>query len=80
MVEAGQDFATPGTGIAQTPDGSIFVVDYGGTTVREISPAGGLRVLADGFSSPVGLVPLPQGDALLTADWGNGAIWRLEIR
>ncbi len=78
-LEAGQGFATPGPGIAQTPDGRVFVVDYGGTTVREISMAGGSRVLADGFSSPVGLVPLPEGDALLTADWGNGAIWRIEI-
>lgn len=78
-TEAGQDFATPGPGIAQTPDGRVFVVDYGSTTVREILMSGGSRVLADGFSSPVGLVLAPDGQALLTADWGNGAIWRIDI-
>lgn len=79
-IEAGQDFATPGPGIAQTKDGRVFVVDYGSTTVREILIRGGSRVLADGFSSPVGLVLAPDGRALLTADWGNGAVWRIPLR
>ncbi|MFC3058534.1 NHL repeat-containing protein [Paenirhodobacter populi] len=78
-IEAGQDIATPGPGIAQTEDGRVFVVDYGNTTVREILMSGGSRVLADGFSSPVGLVPAPDGRTLLTADWGNGAVWRVPL-
>ncbi|RWR31885.1 hypothetical protein D2T31_02645 [Sinirhodobacter populi] len=78
-VEAGQDFTTPGPGIVQTRDGRVFVADYGGTTVREILMSGGSQVLADGFSSPVGLVVSPDGRALLAADWGNGAVWRIPL-
>lgn len=78
-VEAGQDFSTPGPGITITNSGRVFVVDYGGTQVREILMSGGSRVYADGFSSPVGLVVAPDQSALLTATWGERAIFRIPL-
>lgn len=78
-IEAGGAFATPGPGVAVTKDGRVFVVDYGGTTVREILPDGRSRAVADGLRSPVGLVVAPDGTSLLTATWGDGAIYRIPI-
>ena len=78
-VEAGQDFSTPGPGIAITQSGRVFVVDYGGTQVREILMSGGSRIYADGFSSPVGLVVAPDQSALLTATWGERAIFSIPL-
>lgn len=78
-IEAGQDFRTPGPGVAITRTGRVFVVDYGGTTVREILMSGGSRVFADGLSSPVGLVVAPDQTALLTATWGERAIFRIPL-
>lgn len=78
-IEAGEAFGTPGPGVAMTKDGRVFVVDYGGTTVREILPDGKSRVVADGLRSPVGLVVAPDGMSLLTAAWGDGAIHRIPI-
>ena len=76
-VEAGGAFNTPGPGITITQTGRVFVVDYGGTTVREILMDGGSRAVADGFSSPVGLVVTPDQSALLTATWGERAVFRI---
>lgn len=78
-AEAGQDFRTPGPGVAITRSGRVFVVDYGGTQVREILMSGGSRVYADGFSSPVGSVVAPDQSALLTATWGENAIFRIPL-
>lgn len=78
-LEAGQAFSTPGPGIAITDSGRVFVVDYGGTEVREILLSGGSRVYAGGFSSPVGLVVTPDQSALLTATWGESAIFRIPL-
>jgi len=77
--EAGEAFDTPGPGVAMTKDGRVFVVDYGGTTVREILPDGQSRAVADGLQSPVGLVVAPDGASLLTAAWGDGTIYRIPI-
>lgn len=78
--EAGGDFATPGPGITITEDGRVFVVDYGGTTVREINLEDGSSVaVADGLRSPVGLVVSPDGGSLVTAAWGDGTAYRFEI-
>ncbi|WP_186417433.1 hypothetical protein [Bosea sp. CS1GBMeth4] len=78
-IEAGGAFATPGPGVAVTKDGRVFVVDYGGTTVREILPDGRSRAVAEGLRSPVGLVVAPDGASLLTATWGDGAIYRIPM-
>lgn len=78
-VEAGSAFATPGPGIVITEQGRVFIVDYGGTTIREILPEGGSRAIADGLKSPVGLTLAPDGRSLLTAAWGDGTIYRIPI-
>ena len=78
-IEAGADFATPGPGVAMTGDGRVFVVDYGGTTVREIMPDGSSRAVADGLTSPVGLTVAPDGGSLMTAAWGDGGLYRIPI-
>ncbi|MFN4011321.1 MAG: NHL repeat-containing protein [Pannonibacter sp.] len=78
-IEAGAAFSTPGPGVAITKDGRVFVVDYGGTTVREILPSGQSRAVAEGLRSPVGLVLAPDGASLLTAAWGDGTIYRIPI-
>jgi sugar lactone lactonase YvrE len=78
-IEAGAGFGTPGPGVAMTKDGRVFVVDYGGKTVREVLPNGQSRAVADGLRSPVGLVLAPDGVSLLTAAWGDGAIYRITI-
>ncbi len=78
-VEAGQGFRAPGAGIVQTSGGRVFVADYGGTTVREILMSGSSQAVADGFSSPVGLVLTPDQTALLTATWGDGSIYQIDV-
>lgn len=78
-IEAGAAFSTPGPGVAMTKNGRVFVVDYGGTTVREVLPTGQSRAVAEGLISPVGLVLAPDGASLLTAAWGDGTIYRIPI-
>lgn len=78
-VEAGKAFRTPGPGVAITKDGRVFVVDYGGTTVREILSNGESRSVADDLRNPVGLTIAPDGASLLTAVWGDGTIYRIPI-
>ncbi len=78
-IEAGAAFRTPGPGVTQTRAGRVFVVDYGGSNVWEIQTEGSSRAVADGLSSPVGLVLSPDGASLLTATWGDGAIYRIAI-
>ncbi|KXF74673.1 hypothetical protein ATN84_22525 [Paramesorhizobium deserti] len=76
--ETGEVLRTPGPGIAQTASGRIFVVDYGGTGIHEVFDDGRVSLFADGLSSPVGLTVSPSGD-LFSADWGNGAIYRIRL-
>ncbi len=78
-IEAGKAFKTPGPGVAITKEGRVFVVDYGGTSVREIFLNGESRIVADGLRSPVGLTVTPDGASLLTASWGDGTIYRISI-
>jgi len=75
-LEAGQAFRKPGPGVASTRDGRVFVVDYGGTTVREILPDGRSRLTVDGLPSPAGLVASPDGRELYVATWGDNAVYR----
>lgn len=78
-VEAGAGFASPGVGLVRAGGDRVFAVDYGGTTVREILPSGGNRIVADGLRSPVGLAASPDGTSLLVATWGDGAIYRIAV-
>lgn len=78
-IEAGKAFRTPGPGVAITKEGRVFVVDYGGTTVREILSNGESRSVADGLNSPVGLTVALDDASLLTATWGDGSIYRIAI-
>ncbi|MHC1551619.1 NHL repeat-containing protein [Phyllobacterium sp. K27] len=78
-IRTDEAFSTPGPGVAMTASGRVFVVDYGGTTVREILPDGKSRAVADGLRSPVGLVLAPDGASLLTAAWGDGTIYRIAL-
>ena len=78
-IEAGKDFITPGAGMAITNEGRVFVVDYGGTSVRKILSSGESRSIADELRSPVGLTLAPDGTSLLAATWGDGAIYRIPI-
>ncbi len=77
-VETGEALRTPGPGIAQTADGRVFVVDYGGTGIHEVFDDGRTNLFVDGLSSPVGLTVSPSGD-LFSADWGNGAVYRIGL-
>lgn len=77
-IETGEALRTPGPGIAQTPEGRVFVVDYGGTSIHEVFDDGRTVLLADGLSSPVGLTVSPMGN-LYSADWGNGAVYRIPL-
>ncbi len=78
-VEVREGFHAPGVGLVRTRENRVFAVDYGGTTVREILPGGVSRAVAEGLRSPVGLVVSPDGRSLLTATWGDGAIYRIPI-
>ncbi len=78
--EAGKAFKTPGPGITMTKEGRVFVVDYGGTTIQEILPNATSRIIADGLSSPVGLTVSPDEKYLLTATWGDNAIYRIPLK
>lgn len=77
-IETGEALRTPGPGIAQTANGRVFVVDYGGTSIHEVFDDGRTALFADGLSSPVGLTVSSSGD-LYSADWGNGAIYRVAL-
>lgn len=77
-IETGDALRTPGPGIAQTEGGRVFVVDYGGTAIHEVFDDGRTALFADGLSSPVGLTVSPSGD-LFSADWGNGAVYRIPL-
>jgi hypothetical protein len=77
-IETGEALRTPGPGIAQTASGLVFVVDYGGTGIHEVFDDGRTSLFVDGLSSPVGLTVSPSGD-LFSADWGNGAVYRIRL-
>lgn len=78
-TEINNVFSRPGPGIAVGPDGRVFVVDYGGTTVREVLPDGSAAPIADGLSSPAGLTLGADGQHLFAATWGDGAVYRIAI-
>ncbi len=71
------DFSRPGAGIVINNAGEVFVVDYGGTTVKQILPNGKQKVVANGLSSPVGLT-LDKNGNLYVATWGDGSIYLIK--
>ncbi|PDV90153.1 hypothetical protein CO652_01745 [Rhizobium sp. H4] len=77
-IETGEALRTPGPGIAQTASGRVFVVDYGGTGIHEVFDDGRTSLFVDGLSSPVGLTVSPSG-GFFSADWGNGAVYRIRL-
>ena len=72
------ELRSPGPGIVPAGTDSIYVVDYGGTTVSRIERNGRRTVIADGLSSPVGLTLAPDG-SLTVATWGANAAFRLTM-
>jgi glucose/arabinose dehydrogenase len=54
-------------------------VDFVALEADGTSPGGGVRTFADGFDHPLALAVDPHG-ALLVADWGRGAIYRIQAR
>jgi len=78
-LETGSELRAPAVGLVVTERGRIFAADYGGTTVREIFRDQPSRIIADGLSSPVGLVRRPGGHSLLVATWGDGAVYDIAV-
>ena len=89
---SGLAFYTGSTFPARYRDG-VFVALWGQYAAREhgrrvdfvklrpdgTSPAGGVRVFASGFDHPLALAVDRKG-GLLVADWGRGAIYRIQWR
>lgn len=74
-----REFARPGPGIAMADEASAFVVDYGGTEVKQVHSSGRTRVVADGFKSPVGLVMSDDRSTAVVADWGTNTAYGLRV-
>jgi DNA-binding beta-propeller fold protein YncE len=76
VTQITHDFARPAAGIAVNKSGRVFAVDYGGAAIREVLREGRSIVIAEGITSPVGLV-LDQDGTLLVGAWGDGNVWRI---
>lgn len=72
------ELGSPGPGIVRAGADGAYVVDYGGTTVSRVDRSGRRTVIADGFTSPVGLALAPDG-SLSVATWGANAVFRIAI-
>lgn len=70
------DLASPGPGIVRAGADSVYVVDYGGTTVNRVDRNGRRTVIADGLRSPAGLALAPD-ESLTVAIWGANAAFRI---
>ncbi|ATM87072.1 MULTISPECIES: hypothetical protein [Yersinia] len=71
------DLASPGPGIVRAGADSVYIVDYGGTTVSHVDRNGKRTVIADGLRSPVGMALAPDG-SLTVATWGANAAFRID--
>jgi DNA-binding beta-propeller fold protein YncE len=69
-----RDLVQPGPGIVVAGPDSVFVVDYGGTEVKQVFKDGRTCVIANGFKSPVGLA-LSAERNMVVADWGTNAAY-----
>lgn len=74
-----RDFAQPGPGIAIADDESVYVVDYGGTDVKQVRKDGRTAVVASGLRSPVGLVVTADRSAAVVADWGTNTAYGFRV-
>lgn len=70
------ELGSPGPGIVRAGADSVYVVDYGGTTVSRVDRNGQRTVIADGLGSPVGLALAPDG-SLMVATWGANSAFRI---
>lgn len=73
------EFLQPGPGIAIADSESVYVVDYGGTEVKQVSKDGSTRVVAGDFRSPVGLVVAANQGTAIVADWGTNTAYGFRI-
>lgn len=71
ITKLNTSLATPGVGIVSASENSIFVVDYVAGKVAEVDAQGNTRIIAQGLSSPVGLVRMADGN-LLVSCWDDG--------
>lgn len=76
MHSATSALRRPGPGIVQAADDAVFVVDYGGTSIRQVSLSGRVETIVEGLRSPVGLTVSQQGDLMVTT-WGDNALFRI---
>ncbi|MDR2012500.1 MAG: hypothetical protein LBQ20_05555 [Rhodanobacter sp.] len=74
-----REFAQPGAGIAIADEKSVYVVDYGGTEVKQVTKSGGTRVVAEGLRNPVGLVVDATRMTATVADWGTNTAYGFRI-
>ncbi|MCW5236507.1 hypothetical protein D5047_09450 [Verminephrobacter eiseniae] len=74
-----RDFVSPGPGIAVADAGSVYVVDYGGTEVKQVHEDGKTHVVAAGFRSPAGIALSADRRRAVVTDWGSNAAYELLI-
>lgn len=72
------DFSTPGVGITINKEDTVFVVDYGDGSVKQIDKSGKVVQIARNLNNPVGL--LFSNGKLLVSTWGDGSIYELAIK
>ena len=74
-----REFVQPGPGIVPADGESVYVVDYGGTEVKQVTKDGRTTVVAGGLRSPVGLVLAADQRTAIVADWGTNAAYAFRI-
>lgn len=74
-----REFAQPGPGIGIADENSVYVVDYGGTEVKQVGKDGHTQVVANGLKSPVGLAISADRSAVVVADWGTNTAYGFRV-
>jgi sugar lactone lactonase YvrE len=74
-----REFAQPGPGIGIADENSVYVVDYGGTEVKQVGKDGRTQVVANGLRSPVGLAISADRSAVVVADWGTNTAYGFRV-
>lgn len=74
-----REFAQPGPGIGIADEDSVYVVDYGGTDVKQVRKDGHTLVVANGLRSPVGLVVSADRSTAVVADWGTNTAYGFRV-
>lgn len=70
-IKSGMD--TPGVGIVPAGRDSVYVVDHSRGTIVRVHINGEINAIANGLSSPVGLITMPDGN-LMVGCWGNNSL------